>query len=148
METMDKFHESTRIDDIKIVRKSFNLPLHKVHNAKNFHFEINIKDSVNNDEKDSKVFYIIKNIGIKILAKVAETETEFAEFEMVYTFSFNNENDFISMSGNSIILNEELAEWLDNVVLSTTRGAMYSELRGSYIDEVIFPLIKPKDLKI
>lgn len=144
------FHDTTYIKYIKVVKVKFNLPLDKVQKIKDFHFDINIAQSVKPITDIQDQFYILKSIDIKIIGKLGENESEheLAEFGMEYAFTYNNVNNFISFSGGSIIVDEELTEWLDNIVLSTTRGTMYSELRGSYIDDIYFPLIKPADLKL
>ncbi len=148
MHSIDILHDHTKLIDIKIIKKCYGLPLDKVQNAKSFHFDISIEDTVNLDTEDQNTFYILKSINIKVLEKVKDNEIEFVDFGMVYTFNFDGFQNLVSISGNSIIIDDQLSEWLDNVVLSSTRGAMYSELRGSYIDGLVFPLIKPKDLKL
>jgi hypothetical protein len=143
------FHDYTILEDIRLIKKSFTLPLDKVQEVTQYHFEINIADSLDRDEEQTgKIFFINKSIDIKVLGeKEGEEGVEFGSFGLEYTFKVNNEKEFITFPNDSYKMKEDFDEWLDNVILATTRGYMYSEFRGTYIDNVVFPLMKPSELR-
>lgn len=147
-ENVIRFHSITYLEDINIFKKNFNFPLDKIKNIKEYSFQISIRNGVTAQADNNTIFYINKNIDIKVIGESNSKQDEFAEFSIAYIFKFINEKDFVSSTKTSIKINEELSEWLDNVVLSTTRGIMYSEFRGTYFNEIIFPIILPKDLQV
>jgi hypothetical protein len=139
------FHAQTSFEDIQIVKKNFDLPLDRAKKVTNIHSSIKIAERLIHIGGSTDSFYVIKDVSIAILGNVDDFEIKVADISFVFTLKFNNEKlKFID--ANSKRVESSLSEWLDNVVLATARGIMYSEFRGTYVGNIILPIIKPGDL--
>lgn len=138
------FHRTTVFEDAKIVKKNFLQPLNMVNRISEVHCNIRIRERVTPMPKEQDAFYISKEVEVDI---VDNEDLKIAEIEIIFTFRFSNVENYIEMlSPSSVRLDPLLSEWLDNIVLATTRGVMISEFRGTYVGEIILPLVTPGEV--
>lgn len=72
----------------------------------------------------------------------------FATFTIVCIFQILSFADNVTLSKDGLyILNEELEKYLKSVAISTSRGVIWSELRGTYLHNAVMPVIDISTLK-
>jgi len=137
-----EFHEGTTLHDIKLVSRRFSLPRldQPVSNTDHYRFKVTIGIIIHKPDNE-----VIKEIHVKIVSQENEKET-FAEYQVLFYFHINQLEKFLSDKDQSG-LQSDFDGWLSNVVLATTRGIMYTDLRGTFLDRALLPLISPDMLK-
>jgi len=130
----DMLHSVTVIKEINILKKNFSFSLDEMHTSKDLSFEFNIEDGINIENN-----LLSKIIDVHVLGN--RKKEPLADLRILYSFSVKNVSDFVIKKDENMIVDPSLNDWLDNIVLATTRGIMYSEFRGTYVDNVILPII-------
>jgi hypothetical protein len=84
---------------------------------------------------------LIKSADIQLLTGEAN---KLAEFGYEFNFSIDGLDNYTSfVSRNTFEIEKELDLWLNNVVIATSRGIIYTELQGTPLDDLILPLTNP-----
>jgi hypothetical protein len=84
---------------------------------------------------------LIKSADIQLLTGEAN---KLAEFGYEFSFSIDGLDNYTSfVSRNTFEIEKELDLWLNNVVIATSRGIIYTELQGTPLDDLILPLTNP-----
>jgi len=84
---------------------------------------------------------IIKSADIQLLSGDVN---KLAEFGYEFNFTIDGLDDYISLqSHNTFEIEKELDVWLNNIVIATSRGIIYTELQGTPLDDLILPLTNP-----
>lgn len=133
-----KFHNITSLADVLILQKSFAFDLDEIQSIDNPRFEVVIDEGILLMEET-----VMKTIEVHV---VADTDTVFAVIKVAYRFEIKGLKGYL-LNEDEKATNTDLGEWLDNIVIATTRGIMYSELRGTFVDRAFLPLISPAVLK-
>ncbi len=145
IDNYDHFHDLTTIGEIVIVKKNFNFPLNNpLDFTKETYFDIEIRDTIEEDVENQNVYSVIKNISV--IVKDSQ-DLDLANIGILYSFNLSNEEKFISKTETGFEMNSDFSEWLDHIIIATTRGIMYSEFRGTFVVDTLLPLIRPRTLK-
>lgn len=84
-------------------------------------------------------------VYVKILYGVdadVEKPIELASFGVAYYFEINDfEKVIVKNEENAFIIPQQLDLTIKPAVISTTRGIIYSELRGTYLHNAIMPIV-------
>lgn len=59
-------------------------------------------------------------------------------------FLVDNLNDFIDADTGKVQFPEQIIVTLNSIAISTTRGILYSELKGTYLHGALLPVLDPK----
>lgn len=117
------------------------LAIHKVapgFSANNFNFDINIETNVDSNQK-----IIIASTRVKINAD--DKKTELGRVICACVFSVSNFEEVVQMKAeNTFELIEAFAETINSISISTTRGLMASELKGTILHYAFLPIIDVK----
>lgn len=106
----------------------------------NFNFEINVQTNVDRNQK-----IVIASTIVRINAD--DKTTEVGRVNCACIFSVANFDEVITMkSDNSFELIEPFAETINSISISTTRGLMASELKGTILHHAFLPIIDVKSL--
>ncbi|MES2479071.1 MAG: hypothetical protein V4561_08285 [Bacteroidota bacterium] len=82
-------------------------------------------------------------MSVKIFPKGQEKEI-IATVRLGFVFEiFNLEKMAVKNEDGSVSLPSKLLDLLNAVVIGTMRGVLFSELRGTQLDDVILPVIDP-----
>lgn len=104
-----------------------------------FNFEIGIETNVDNQQK------LIIN-ATKVTIKDKEQDNVLGSIICACVFSVANFEEMITMNGGRAEINETFAETLNAISISTTRGIMFSELKGTFLHYAFLPIIDVKKL--
>lgn len=107
----------------------------------NFHFNIHIESNVDDTQK-----IVLVLTKVKIFAD--DQTTELGSLTSACIFSLGNFDEAVKRQpSDSFELPEELSEILNGVALSTTRGILFSEFKGTLLHHAFLPIIDIKLLK-
>ena len=102
-----------------------------------YHFEIKVEHKVNTD---NMLLYVIADIVIS----VSEERTEVGRFKSSCIFDVNDIGSYINEASSEVNLPEEFLTILHSITLSTNRGLMFSQFRGTALHNAIMPIVNPK----
>jgi hypothetical protein len=88
---------------------------------------------------------VTKDIHVRI-AGPNQSEEKIAEYHLLFYFQVTGLSKYTSATEKPG-LDPDFNGWLSNIVLATTRGIMYADLRGTFLDQALLPLINPAILK-
>lgn len=125
-----------RFDSIDLASKEVKLPKAPIesHDDINFHFTIDLKLST-----EKKAALVITDISLQ---DKRNNNEDLASFKLFCVFTIADfENIFIKVNEKRYQTPLDLEIILKSAGLSTMRGIIYSELRGTYLQNVTLPLI-------
>lgn len=104
-------------------------------------FNMNIEQRI---AKDSRQVVVILNIKI---SDTPDNKTMYGEITVGCIFEIENILDYESNDKEkTIILPNGISEILYSIAISTTRGVIYSELKGTHLQGALLPIIDPSSL--
>ena len=138
------FHTITNLKEISLAKRNFAFPEFSDVDEKSGKYDFDVNVDVFIDEQEESV---TKIITVKIVAD-DQMNLVIAEYQVLFLFLLKGLEEYVeSNPGKDKTLSPDLNEWLNNVVLATTRGVMYADLRGTFLDKALLPLISPEWLK-
>ena len=102
-----------------------------------FHFNVKIEQTIN---IENKLIIIASEIEIQHEDK----KTIFGSVKVACVFFVANIDDFINKEEELITLSNQVTTMLNSISLSTTRGVMFSQFRGTILHNAFLPIIDPK----
>jgi hypothetical protein len=104
-----------------------------------FYYEVSVDSKVRTDKK---LILVLVKINLYHLDKRL-----LANFVVAYTFEITDfDTHIIQVEGGLYHIPDALDEMFKQVSISTTRGIIYSELRGTYLHSAIMPIAFPSHL--
>lgn len=106
----------------------------------NFNFEINVEANVDSNRK-----LVINATHVKI--KGDNQDALLGSMTCACIFSVANFHEMVIMKDETLAeINESFVETLNSISISTARGVLFSELRGTALHHAILPIIDIKQL--
>ena len=135
----DKF--SFKIEGIELLEYSLKAPQTILPDNLEYKFEIGIEHKISIEL--SKIF-VICSIAIH-----CESEnTQFAHAKISCIYDLPDVDKFMDKENNKIQLPEIIGVTLNSISISTSRGVMFTLLRGTFLHNVILPIVDPKTLAL
>lgn len=118
---------------------SFNLthPVENSHNNITFNFDIRSEIKLN---KEQKLILVI--ISIDLFDQ--EKTIKLGDISTSCIFEVPNYDLYVDLKNNGVNFPEDFIITINSISLSTTRGIMFSQFRGTYLHNAILPVIDPK----
>lgn len=133
----DILHDTIKLQDIIIQNKSLNSPDNDHKSIDKPFFRLRIADFVL--RKDT-IIEVSKTIEVII----ANSSSTLANFKILYRFEFNKNLEYVKEYSDIFDIDPFVNEFLEHIIIATTRGILYSELKGTNLDSnKILPLTKP-----
>jgi len=138
---LKELHDVTDLTEIRVFKRNFIAPELSASPSlfDRYRYNINITH-----ELDLQANMIIKDILIHLVT-VKEPPATLAEVKVQFHFHIRDLQGKMKAWDND--RNQLLNEWLDNVILATTRGIMYAEFRGTFLDKAILPITNPSNIR-
>ncbi len=125
-----------RIKAIDVVQYSLN-PCPAVDVGEDgYSFNIEIQQKI---DLPNKLVFVIVAIKISLTEKFPGLAT----LSTLCVFDVENLSDIVQKEQNQYLLPAPAATTLNSIALSTTRGIMYSNLKGTYLQNAILPIVDP-----
>jgi len=122
---------------IEILDSTLNHPGSLLPESTIFHFDLKIEQKVNIEEK---VLFVINNVDILN----ENRDFKLGSVKVGCAFGLENLMDFVDSKMNTINLPDQIAMMLNSITLSTTRGVMFSQFKGTFLHHAYLPIIDPK----
>lgn len=137
---MDKKNINFQLKGIELVSFTLNQPQTPLNPERVYNFEISIEQRINPDEKLVNVF-----VSIDLIYE-ADKQCH-ASIKTSCLFLVENMPEFASPTSNLVELPEQFIVTLNSISLSTTRGIMFSQFKGTYMHPAILPIVNPASFK-
>lgn len=125
------------IEGIELLEYSINSPNIKLPENIQYRFDLSIEHKISIELK--KVFVIT---SFTILNDELKLNLGHAKISCI--FAFRNFDSFLNKENNKFEIPDDLIVTLNSISLSTSRGVMFTLFRGTFLHNVILPLVDPK----
>jgi len=127
---------SFQIKGIEVLDFCLNHPERELHELNEFHFDIRLEHKFNVNKDNIAVFTYVDIFGEDHINK-------YASLTISCMYEIGNIKDFLDKNNNPI-LPDEFIITLNSISISTTRGIIYSQFRGTFLHKACLPIIDPK----
>lgn len=128
---------SFNIKGIELLNFNLVFPTDDVNKIRSYKFNINAEQKINLENK-----LIFDVISVEILNE--DTELKLGSIKVSVIYEINNHSDFIEKNTQQIKLPNNIIAHLNDISISTTRGVMFSQFKGTHLHNAFLPVI---DLK-
>lgn len=118
--------------DVKLNRLKQPLPVQTT-----FHFNIGLEHQIS---PENKLIIVVNTIDIIH----EDNETRLASLQASCIFEIANFDDFLIAGSQQPVIPDLFLTTLNSVSISTVRGIMFSEFKGTFLHTAILPIIDPK----
>ena len=105
-----------------------------------FNFGINTEQKIN---FENKLVYNIVTVEILLEDNI----TKLGSLKSNIIFEITNFSDYSDTKNQTFNLPDDLSMVLNSVSISTTRGLMFSQFKGTFLHNAHLPIIDPKQMK-
>lgn len=93
--------------------------------------------------RDKRLVFVIVHVDIDSL----EDKKNVGSIAVSLIFNIDNFEEVVTMRDDqNFILTDELKDVLNSIAISTTRGAMFSTFKGTYLHNAVLPIVDPRHL--
>jgi hypothetical protein len=132
---------SFNIKGIDIIDFNITLPADPLQQEiKSFNFNITSEQKISIEQK---LVYTV--ISIEIFND--NFETKLGSFRSAIIFEITNFDDFIDKNTQNFKLPDDITMVLNSVSISTTRGLMFSQFKGTFLNNAFLPIVDPQLLR-
>lgn len=131
-----------QINNIEILDVDISFPGQRFQEKYMFHYQINVQHRVN---AENKLLFVYTSI----LTMAEDKTTRLGHIKAACVFFIENLMDFESNNKEiQFDLPETFISILNTISISTTRGIMFAQFKGTFLHNAILPLIDPKSLTL
>jgi hypothetical protein len=127
-----------QIKGIEILDIKLNYPKKPLPTQTIFNFSIGLKHKIN---PENRLVIVITTIDILHEDK----ETLLASLQASCIFEIKNFEDYLIDGSQQVLFPEKHLVTLNSISISTVRGIMFSQFKGTFLHTAILPVIDPKD---
>jgi hypothetical protein len=125
---------TVQIRNIAINEFALVAPQGKVEGTENFNFEVNFAYNVNVEQS-------MVNVLSTVSVATGDKKTILARIQTVCGFVVNKPEFSSQDADGKITIEQNLAQDLNAIALSTTRGVLFANLKGTYLHNAVLPVI-------
>lgn len=126
-----------QLKGIELMDVKLNHPKEPLPAQTTFNFKINLEHKVSFENK-----LIIVVVMVDIIHQ--DNEMRLASLQAGCIFEISNFADFIVKDTQFVNIPDDLMVTLNSVSISTIRGIMFSQFRGTFLHTAILPVVDPK----
>ncbi len=101
-----------------------------------FNFNINVEIKILNETKQVVVFILVDIFDSK-------SENKFGSIKIGCEYGIENFDSFINVETNNADFPKQFITIINSITISTVRGVMFSQFRGTFLHGAILPIIDP-----
>lgn len=87
-------------------------------------------------------------IGVKVDIILDNKNEALFQIYTASIFEIPEFDNYVKKRGTKFTISDDLIDHLTDIAISTTRGIIYSELRGTYLDEALLPVVNQDDFEL
>lgn len=107
-----------------------------------YHFNLNVEYRIN---LDKKFVFVVTTINV---SDQEDKDTLFGYITTSCNFEIQNLEDFVQKDKKKVDFPDDIFHTLNSIAISTTRGVMFSQFKGTFLHNAYLPLIDPKSFKM
>lgn len=130
---------SYSLKGIELINIELNHPEITVPKDTSFNFEMHFEHRFNIEKK---LIFVVFSANIMMDGKL-----KVGKIKISYTFTISNFTELVN-DAKILEIPNEIAITLNSIAISTSRGILYSQLKGTFLHNVLLPLINPTDIKL
>jgi len=130
-----------QLQAIELLDVNLISPETPLNNPTTFHFNLSIENKINPENNLVIVVALIKIIH-------EDKITNLASLKAGCVFKIANFNDFLNPETKQVTFPENVLITLNSITISTTRGLMFSQFKGTFLHNAILPVIDPKSFVV
>jgi len=129
-----------QLKNIELIEVRINAPENLENKVSTFQYTINLEHRV---IAEKKAFVLM--VTIKIHGENLEKELGF--LKVAFSFFIDNFEDFVPTGMDEIKLPDEILTTFNSIAISTARGILFSQFRGTHLHNAVLPVIDPKSFR-
>ena len=130
-----------QLKNIEILNVDITFPGHKMQENTTYHYNINIQHKINVEDR-----LILVDTSIDTMHQ--DKKTRLGHIKVTCIYYIESLLNYKSERNDQLIeLPEQLIIKLNSLAISTTRGVMFSQFRGTFLHNAILPIFDPTKLK-
>lgn len=137
---MTKQEVNFQIRNIEIVEVYLKNPDTPIQKECEYNFDVSIEHRINGDDK-------LIVVALTISIRINNGETVNGRVKSNIFFQVNNIDDFQIPETKEYRIPEFFITTLNSISLSTSRGIIFSQFKGTFLHGAILPVVNPTDLK-
>ena len=130
-----------QLKGIELLDACLNQPKQSNADLKVFHFDIKIEHKLNTE---NKLFIALIDFGLFN----EQIDLKPGSLTANCIFEVENMNDFMDTKTKKINLPDEFVFTLNSITISTARGIMFNQFKGTFLHNAILPIINPESFLI
>ncbi|MFO8235254.1 MAG: hypothetical protein R6U04_07615 [Bacteroidales bacterium] len=130
---------SYKISAVELLNLEMKHPQQEKVDFNSFHFDLKLQHRVN---ADKKLVFVITTVNI--LNK--EKNVQLGTLQTSCIFEVDNINELID-DENNVRFPDIFLDEVNAMAISTTRGIMYTEFKGTFLHKAVLPIFKMENLK-
>ena len=128
-----------RINAVEMLSFSMHHPADQNVDFNAFHFDMKLQHRVSDE---NKMVFVITNVTVKS----QDQQVEMATLQTSCIFAVEN-FELLKGEGDKIQFPPEFLDEINAMAISTTRGIMYSQFRGTFLHKAVLPVFKAESLR-
>lgn len=128
-----------KINAVELLNLKMQHPTDQNVNYNAFHFDMKLQHRVNDE---NKLVFVITNVTVKSQDK----QVEMATLQSSCIFEVENFENLMGQD-QKVQFPQEFLDEINAMAISTTRGIMYSEFKGTFLHKAILPVFKSESLR-
>lgn len=129
-----------QIKGIELLDVHVDYPKTPLNRVVKFKFNINVEIKIINENS-----LIIAIVTVDILDN--ETANKYGSIKVSCIYGVENFGSFINSETNKVIFSKQFLTIINSVSISTVRGVMFHQFRGTFLHGAILPIIDPSFLE-
>lgn len=125
-----------QVKGIELLDLKLNMPEQPLPVQNTFHFNINLEQRINTELK-----LIIVMVAVDVLNE--DKKTLLASMKASCIFEVANIDEFLTENAQQVALPDNILVMLNSVSISTIRGLMFAQFKGTFLHNAILPIIDP-----
>ncbi|MFP4047539.1 MAG: hypothetical protein ACLFT4_07260 [Bacteroidales bacterium] len=130
---------SYKISAVELLNLEMKHPQQEKIDFNSFHFDLKLQHRVNTEKK---LVFVISTVNILDKEKTIQLGT----IQTSCIFAIDNINDLID-NENNVRFPDNFLDEINSIAISTTRGIMYTEFKGTILHKSVHPIFKMENLK-
>jgi len=127
-----------QLQAIELLDINLIYPVAPLSNPTTFNFNINIEHKINSENSLIIVIALINIIH-------EDNVTILGSLKASCIFKIANFNDFFDSETKQVSFPESSITTLNSITISTTRGIMFAQFKGTFLNRAILPVINPQN---
>ena len=128
-----------RISALEMLNLEIKHPKQEQMDLNTFHFDLKLQHRIN---AEKSLVFVITNIDI--MDKDKTTQVGYIETSCI--FHVENFSDYMGEDNQARFPDSFISE-INSMAISTTRGMMFSELKGTFLHKAVLPIFKNEQLR-